>query len=417
MGATAAAAALGSLPVCGAAACRSDRRSGIQVPQRLNRAPPAAPPCFDADAATALHWLLGGRLVVAAACGLLVCMQLSEQPQAGQPQEVAAVALADSVTLMQLSPCDYEAAPPPAGPEEEDNGTATVAPDAVAAAAAVSAATAAAAAALVPCSKSSPPPAGEALPIAASLPTSTSLTAAGPGAPLNLNGHTAAGHYDAAPGLSPAAALPPIAARQASIGNGSNGNGQARPRARGARGGVGRSGDRGGDATPAGGSGGSAGFSASLMHHIQAIRDNPPQQGGGRSDHHQQLAGWGLGAWAGGEGGARSGGTCREAAVAAASAAAAHAGKVSPILSIRSSHCFLCFAALCHVCRLPQWSTCALDDGRPGRADGGGTAAHQRRDRLWRRRSRRLCPVPEPHWHDAAPHGDADGVWCRGGIM
>jgi hypothetical protein len=121
-------------------------------------------------------------------------------------------------------------------------------------------------------------------------------------------------------GLALPAPFPALHGRHASVSGSSSGGGSVQPsrRSRGARGGSHNRGGGGGGGGGGGnngssaanasnsagdgtqGPGGSAGFSASLMHHIQAIRENPPQ-GGSRFDpnyhlQQQQLAGWGLGA-------------------------------------------------------------------------------------------------------------------------
>ena len=311
-----------------------------------------------ADAATALLWLPGGRLAVGAASGRLVCLQLSAELAAAQEAaaQSSAAALADGVARLQVAAAPEgppAAAPMPAPAAAAPRPT----PAAEASAAAVAAATAAAAAALARPGGRSPAAEGE-----GGLAASCSLPAAGPSTPRGQAGQeAAAGQYDLNPhgsgngsgngsggsgssaaadpsqtAFPPGRVPPPISlTRHSSEGSGSGGGGAPR-RPRGARGGAGRSAaapDAGG---PGGGGGGPGGFSASLMHHIQAIRDNPPQQGHGRGHGHSggdhqaaQLAGWGLGEP---RRGARAEGRVGGAAGAAHRHVSAAAGRCGPQL-------------------------------------------------------------------------------------
>ncbi len=293
-----------------------------------------------ADAATALAWLPNGRLVVGAASGRLLCLQLSEQSTQTQPAEAAggAAALADGMAGLSMAPAATDGAAAAAAAEAAPAAAAAAAaggkPTAAdeVSAAAVAAATAAAAAALAG-------PAGRSCPSApvdeeATL-SSGSLPAAGPSTPRSKGDQeAAAGQYDtgngsgsghsglsglsgsghsgsgiqapaesSVPAFPPGRVPPPINltrhSSESSSGGGGGGNGGARGR-RSARGGAGRSAAGSDPSAPGPGGAGSAGFSASLMHHIQAIRENPPQQGHGRghtpaSSQSPQLAGWGLG--------------------------------------------------------------------------------------------------------------------------
>lgn len=268
-----------------------------------------------------------------AGSGRLLCLQLSEQSTQVPPAEAGgggAAALADGMAGLTVVPeaSDAEAAGTDASPTaaaDPASPTPTAADEATAAA--IAAATAAAAAALAG-------PAGRPCPAGAADEEGTlsshSLPAAGPSTPRskgdqemaagqydngNGSGHSGSGAQAAAdaqptadaavPAFPPDRVPPPInLTRHSSEGSGGSGGGGgggggARGR-RSARGGTGRSSAAADPAVPGPGGAGSAGFSASLMHHIQAIRENPPQQGHGRghvggSSQAPQLAGWGLG--------------------------------------------------------------------------------------------------------------------------
>lgn len=287
---------------------------------------------------TALLWLPGSRLVVGSSGGSIVALQLLQPaPASPGPAEAAGVSTpaALACSLATLAVEDGQAAgggggcaageageaPPPA-----DEGQAPDGPPAAsgggspASVAAAEAAAAAAAAALAGPRSNSPTRSSN----------SISSQQAGPSTPRAVSGSgqdTQAVQYEPAAAAGPsvvpqhsgadtqdtvpavphgppdqpaqqqglAMAPPTSASRQNSSSSG--GSGQPARRLRGARGsGASRGGGGAAEgAAPGGGPSGSTGFSASLMHHIQAIRDNPPQGGHASRLDQPQLAGWGLG--------------------------------------------------------------------------------------------------------------------------